>query len=311
MADQNVKIFFDQLSAKASKIESVSIAKKELAYNCGTYHLLRIATEIKPKQPIVLIRAGIHGDEISGPLSILKYFEQIIEYSRQKSVALIIYPLANPSGFERGTRYNCDNDKGEFGNNDVIRYKTSSGSFIDDLGKEEKTFVSWEWSDNVPNSRLAQESKIFLSILRQEPLSQIVGCLDLHQDYLTSKELVAAYHYSFGDLATYNRIITEINKIAPIWTNKPIGAGFNTQVNEKGEVVKSGAGEEDMATDNNGFIVRHDGSLPDLFYRLGAPFCVTTETTGAMPLAKAMLINKIWIFGIIDLISEYKFSRDR
>lgn len=288
MADQNVKSFFNQLLSKASKIGLVSITKRKLVYGCGTYHFWLVATEIKPNQPIVLIRAGIHGDEIAGPLSILEYFDQIIEYGRQKGVALIIYPLANPSGFDYGTRYNCDNDKGEFGNNDVIRYKTASGSFIDDLGKEEKTFVSWEWSDNVPNSRLPQESKLFLSMLRQEPLSQIVGCLDLHQDYLTSKELVAAYQYSFGDITKYNKIIKEVNKIAPVLVNTPIGAGFNIKIGE-------------ISTDSNGFIIRHDGSLPDLFYRLGAPFCVTTETTGATPLAKAMLINKIWIFGIIDL----------
>jgi hypothetical protein len=35
--------------------------------------------------------------------------------------------------------------------------------------------------------------------------------------------------------------------------------------------------------DGDGFIVRHDGSLPDLLYRLGAKYCVTAETTGATP----------------------------
>jgi len=63
-----------------------------------------------------------------------------------------------------------------------------------------------------------------------------------------------------------------------------------------------------MQSDANGFIVRHDGTLPDLLYRIGEAqgrvvHVITPETTGATPLEIACEVNWIWIRGVIELVA--------
>ena len=43
----------------------------------------------------------------------LEYLTEIFERAHEAGIKLIVYPLGNPSGFDRGTRYNIDNDKGD------------------------------------------------------------------------------------------------------------------------------------------------------------------------------------------------------
>lgn len=53
----------------------------------------------------VCFSAGIHGDEISGPLSILKFVENF-NYRRFQNIKIILFPVANPSGFDKRKRRN-------------------------------------------------------------------------------------------------------------------------------------------------------------------------------------------------------------
>lgn len=74
-------------------------------------------------------------------------------------------------------------------------------------------------------------------------------------------------------------------------------------VNEKGI-------EFNDTVDSEGFIMTHDGTVTDMFYRLGSSFSVVSETNVRTPLRKVSAINKIWAEDLINLISKCKW-RDK
>ncbi len=278
------------LIEKVQKRTDIIFAIHPLHYKGGDYELLRIVSaDIHAGDRVILIRAGIHGDEIAGPETILDHLDEIVDRAHRRELKVIIYPLGNPSGFENGLRYNIDGDKGdeEIGNNDFCRYVLSDGKVVDDLvdGFE---FESFRWSSDV-GGRLAEETRVMHELLKQEPWSQVSACIDLHQDYIheNGRAGPAAYHYAFGDLGRYAAVVAEIKKIIPLLVNETVGSG------EVGAIK----------TDENGFIVRHEGSLPALFVLLGAEHGITVETTGSTPSVVADAVNMAWISGIIDLVS--------
>lgn len=120
-------------------------------------------------------------------------------------------------------------------------------------------------------------------------LTNIQGVLDLHQDYITKDIGPMAYHYSFGNLTVYKQIIMELRKfisVVPINT----AAGYASGIS--------------MQSDEDGFIMRHDGSLGDLAWWLRVPYNVTVETTGCTPPDVATKVNLVWIKGFVDLIAN-------
>jgi hypothetical protein len=232
--------------------------------------------------PVLMIGAGVHGDEVAGPLSIATHAEAIVGRARACDVRLILYPLRNPSGY--GTsRYNVD---GERPNNDCLRYVLEDGTVAEELA-ENQAFTEWRWASQVP-----AETRVMLGLLHEEPLAEVRGVLDLHQDHLSEGAPPRAYHYAFGDVSRYASIIESVGRVVPLWANQWIGAG-----------------EPDARlSDAQGFIVRHDGSWPDLMYRIGHSHgreihAVTVETTGPTPLAAACEVNRLWILGLIDLLA--------
>lgn len=274
------KEFYNILSKKIKDRKDIIIAKYKPRYKKGVYEFLKIISNgIKPEDKIILIRAGIHGEEIAGPLTILNHINKIIDYAHERNIKVIIYPLGNPSGFEIGARYSIGNilSKSSDVNNDFLRYELEDGKIVDDI-KGSNKFKNWYWSsDKKLGLKLALENKLMHCLLKKDPPAQVVAVIDLHQDYITE---------NVG--SAYKKIIERIKKIVPVLKNKYISAGEDSP----------------MKSDRNGFIVRHDGTLTDLFYRLGAKYSVTVETTGATPLKKACKVNLIWLFGLVDLITK-------
>lgn len=269
-----------------------------LELRCGgatyPYRVIR-SREIREHDRIVMIRAGIHGEEIAGPLTLLWYGKSILDRIHAAGLKAIIVPLANPFGFERGVRFS---ERGPRGNDDAICYITRSGEIVDDLGSG-NDFQTWFWSHRGPADRpwdvsgLPAETKYWLELFQrywQEHPWQFAAVLDLHQDYFITGR-PGAYHYAFDDLSRYEKIVAEIRKIVPICARESIGSGCN------------GA---PLPTDDNGFIVRHDGSWMDAAYHLGIPHTITVETLGATPIADACQVNRIWINGVIELISAHQ-----
>ena len=200
----------------------------------------------------------------------------------------IIYPLGNPAGFDARQRYNTDYSEGSGANNDFVLYELENGKLLDDIGRGAK-FKRWYWSsDRRLSHELPTETVLMHALLKRDPLESIVASIDLHQDYISPINRAAAYHYAFGDLSVYGRIVEAINKTVPVIANKMISAGQS----------------RGMRTNREGFIVRHDGTLGDLLYRLGVKYSVTPETTGKTPLDTACLVNWLWIKGLIDLSAK-------
>jgi predicted deacylase len=274
----------------------IELKRHRLNHGTFEYDFYRIASRgIKLSDKLMLIRAGIHGDEVSGPLTILQYFNRIFDIAHHRGIKLIIYPLGNPAGFEAKTRYSGDNGREPSANNDFVRYEVEKGILKDDI-RSGARFKRWYWSsDRRLNQELPPETGLMHALLKQEPLESIVAALDLHQDYITPIKRAAAYHYAFGDLPVYSRIVEAVDKIVPVAANRVISAG-----------QKSG-----MRTNRQGFIVRHDGTLGDLMHRLGVSHSVTPETSGKTPLEAACRVNWTWIKGLINLTAKKRATVKR
>lgn len=286
---QNLRQYYDDLNEALRNRNDVKVQHFPLVYRCGEYDFWRIASkDIKSEDKVILIRANLHGDEIAGGYTMLYHLNEIFDAAHGSGIKLIIWPLANPSGFEKSMRYNGDNDKGDTVNNDFMRYELADGRLLKDI-EESNDFVKWYWSsDPSLHIRLPAETKLMHELLRKDPVGQIKAVIDLHQDYFTETETPGTYHYTNENKNDYTEIVAKIEKIMPIWGKRNIGAGFNTS----------------MWSDDKGYIVRHDGSLPDLFYRIGCAHGITPETSGNTPLELACQVNLIWILGVIDLVKE-------
>jgi len=279
---------------------SYQLAGAEKSYDIFQFS----SAKIIPTDPIVLIRAGIHGDEIFGPLTLMKYSGEIFSYAHERGVKLIIFPLDNPSGFEGKTRYNVVGDIGEGGNNDYLRYRISDGRIVGDLGTSDE-FVSWFWaSDPGFNIHLPAETLISHQALQKLPLNQVRALIDLHADnYII---IPGTYYYSFANGRQYETILNRIERVVPILRNEYIDSGFLNIAGYTAEEIQAGHIVKDQfnpKTDQFGSITRHDGTLPDLFHRLGALHCLTIEITGATDPAAADIVNLAWIHGLIDLVA--------
>ena len=302
----------------------VVIQKHSLVYKKGEYDFLKVSSkDIAPNDPVLLIRAGIHGDEISGPITIERHGNEIFDYAHKRGVKVILYPLDNPSGFVKERRYNIDNDAGwdphrkgknkRTGNNAFLHYELEDGSIKDDIRDGNIKFRRFMWSsDPSLGIHLPIETQLMHKLLKEDPLSQVKASLDLHQDFITPNAPPAAYQYVLGNIEAYKPITQEVSKICQLYKNQLMESGYEVETNENGVVIgnpiKSGAME---ISDEDGSIVRYDGSLTDLFYRLGTPYNVAVETTGATPLNTACQVNLIWIQGLIDLIQKNSINDKR
>ncbi|MBI2633510.1 MAG: succinylglutamate desuccinylase/aspartoacylase family protein [Parcubacteria group bacterium] len=274
------------------------------------YALYKIVSRnIARYDSILLITAGIHGDEARGSLTLMRYAHKIFDYAHNRGVKLIVYPLINPSGFENETRYNMENDKGLSGNNDFIWYELKNGNLVDDLGSRDK-FKKWHWSSDkkiaVPLPKETRAMHREMKQLFRERVDKIyprvIGALDLHQD--NDIDEIGAYQYAFGDTTIYQPILKKIDTLAPILKNKKIDDGFTCFLKKNSDGKKQCAESKiwDLKTNANGFVIDHDGSITDALHRLGVPYALTLEITHRTPQRTAEKIYLAWIYGIIDLI---------
>ena len=90
------------------KIKKICKKKRLLLKQIGKgkkYPLFSILNKTnKPKKTICFV-AGVHGDEIAGPLAVYKFLENY-NFNKIKNIKIIILPVVNPFGFERKKRVN-------------------------------------------------------------------------------------------------------------------------------------------------------------------------------------------------------------
>ncbi|WKZ29213.1 MAG: succinylglutamate desuccinylase/aspartoacylase family protein [Patescibacteria group bacterium] len=254
--------------------------------------LLEIDDRRWPDAPIVLITATMHGDEIAGALTLYHRFEEIVQIASEARLALLCFPLVNPSGFENGERYGMDGAPPE-GNNDYLRYRTFGGEWIWDL-REDHSITEWRWSSDptLPNPpALPAETRLMHERLKLIDWPRVVAAIDLHQDRITPGVGPGAYHYGYGDLGRYADIVSRIAKRVPILADRDFGVDLSQPTNT-------------MRTDARGFIVRHDGTSSDLWHRLGVPHAIVAETSGATPLEDVIEVNMEWIRGLCRLATQ-------
>lgn len=281
-----MKSIIVEIADLARQRNDLCLKVRDLEYRAGRYPFLRIASkEIRSEDKVMMLAAGIHGEEISGPLTFARHFQEIVDYVQDLGLKLIIYPARNPSGILAKTRFNADLDEGDAGNNDCFRYLLPSGELTDEI-EEGQGYLCWKWADEL-GLELPLEAKCLIDSLKRDPLSQVVAGIDLHQDYLSGGLPPCAYHYAFGNLEKYAPIVREIAKKVPILKNYVVSAGYSLNTGKP--------------TDENGFIVRHDGTIMDLWHRLDVPYSITPETSGRTPLDLACAVNLEWIKGIARL----------
>jgi len=289
------------VEATARRRGDAETSRHPLAYRAGRWDLLRVASrDLGPAHPVVLVLAGLHGDERAGPETLALHLDEVLDAAHGAGRRAILYPLANPSGFDAGLRYNADHDAGPAGNGDFLRYRLADGRLVDELPAGARA-AGWCWSGEVPGLALPVETRALQALLRADPLDRVVAALDLHQDGLTPGAGPGAYHYAFGDLARYRPIVAEVAALVPVWRRRAIAAGFGVVTDADGRVVDGGPAERAQTSDDDGFLVRHDGSFVDLLHRLGAAHAVTVETTTATPPERARRINLIWLRGLARL----------
>jgi hypothetical protein len=231
-----------------------------------------------PGRRWLTITSGFHGDEVAGPLTLLERLPQIVDYARSREVGLRIYPCVNPSGFERGSRYNAS---GERPNNDLLRYEIAPGVWRGEL-KQGETPLRF-----VPFREGPKETRALLADLEGSPAP--AAALDIHQDpYL---EGAFAYAYVFGERAAYQRLLETTRRFAKVATDRVVDEAAHA------------------ATDSQGLVELYDGSVTDYFFRRGVSRAAALETTTGTPAADADAVNLAWIRGFIDLASGDEIPR--
>lgn len=231
------------------------------------YSLWRLQS---PGRRWLTVTSGFHGDEVAGPLTLMRRLPEIAAYAGERGVGLRIYPCVNPSGFERGTRYNAS---GERPNNDLLRYEVAPGVWRGELEKGEAPLRFALFREG------PKETRALLADLESAPAPH--AALDIHQDpYLHG---AFSYAYAFGERAAYRRLLEETRRIGAIAESRVVDESAHA------------------ATDAEGLIELYDGSVTDYFFRRGVPCAAALETTTGTPPAVSEAVNLVWIRGFIDL----------
>lgn len=97
-------------------------------------------------QCTVCLVGGLHGEEPAGPLALLKFL-QTFRPKRYPKTKIIILPVANPSGFDRGVRQN---------------------------------FLGWDVNRHFFDKKLVAENKIICNFLKNEKMDILYT---LHEDF--------------------------------------------------------------------------------------------------------------------------------
>jgi hypothetical protein len=233
----------------------------------------------------LLTTTGFHGEEFNGPISLLNIIDEATAFAKEMETRLIVYPCISPSGLDLHQRYNPTDDVGDNGNNDFLRYEIEKDNWIGTL-EAGQTFLNYKTVESAAKEvRLLQRDLLKY----QNPVPQAV--LDIHQDDNVKNGQGNFYAYIFDQRPVYLEIMRKLAQITDVCKN--IEAS-NTE----------GDREVSYRIDNDGFIFLHDGSITDMFYRLGSKFCVCAETNTDLPLEEVSQINLIWIKELIKLIAK-------
>ena len=204
--------------------------------------LIRSGLNFVPDKPNLLIVGGFHGEEVAGPLAILKWLETTSSTYLAKA-NLTFLPIVNPIGYNRGSRYARKGQK-------------TNGGFCSNVegcpkyGSKDKLAVEGEL--------LMENIDILLEAAKD-------GIISLHEDVTTDK----FYIYSFSHLSrpgSFSKAMRDEE-----------AKHFEAIAND----VKINEPDDPEAFAIDGIVHNHhDGSFEDYFFHRGINHCLTTETPG-------------------------------
>ncbi len=246
------------------------------------YPLYKIVVNPRCKKTL-LITTGFHGEEANGPISLLQIFDKIAQYAKQFRVRLIVYICVNPSGFQLKRRYPPSMGRRK-GNNCFMNYQLLNGKWVGIL----------EPGTRFAGYKLVDSPSRGVNLLRKDVLKYDVpeASLDIHQQE-GCLDTGDVYSYIYDQRPLYKRIMKKLSKVAKIARNDPASTF------DKGKQIS-------YRIDNDGFIVLHDGTITDMFYRMGSKYVVAAETDTRLPLDKVCQTNLIWIKSLIKLVAKTK-----
>ncbi|MEK9179040.1 MAG: DUF2817 domain-containing protein [Patescibacteria group bacterium] len=176
--------YFNYIKDLRKACKSIGLSFKkigEIHTKAGTYPLYVIVHQPNLSRKFACISAGIHGNEIAGPLSVLEFVRNQKDTIKECRSNVIIFPVINPVGFDKNRRIN-------YKNFDLNRHS---------------------FDKNPP-----KEIKLLLKFLRYK---NIVFFLSLHED-IDAKEFYIIYHYRRYPI--YNKLLRIASKYCPLMSNK-------------------------------------------------------------------------------------------
>ena len=151
------------------------------------------------RQKTVCIIAGIHGNEIAGPLAI---FDLITETKHvlPKEFRYIIYPVVNPTGYDLRQRY--DDDERD---------------------------LNAIYKDTLTSKNYREVQELCQDLMKFEPFEAV---LTLHED----SDLEKFYMYGLGkqNMELYHEVCARALTFCPVWSNADI---YGKQSDELGLIL--------------------------------------------------------------------------
>ncbi len=277
--------FYELLQAavgRCGEAEYVKLCTVDYESRAGTMHFDHViirSKDIRSEDPVVVVRAGIHGREVDTSLALLHRLEEMFEYAHARGVKLIVFPLDNPSGYETMNYRNVEDTERKShersdwtGNNLGVVYLTRDGREIESFQEgviDPQTGKPFDVV-GVRDIRAAQaryfipkESLVTLEAIDQfVPMSQVRGFLDLHQDCFGVEPFT--YQFGFGN---------ENQQYAQILKHLPLGMRrLTNHDNENHPFALEGYQESAFAVGSGGAARNPDSAIIE-----GLPSTATVE----------------------------------
>ncbi|MEK9158823.1 MAG: succinylglutamate desuccinylase/aspartoacylase family protein [Patescibacteria group bacterium] len=148
------------------------------------YPIFAITFNNSPKiQRTICLVGGLHGEEPAGPLALLKFL-QTFQPKKYPKTKIIILPVANPTGFDRGVR---------------------------------KNFLGWDINRHFFDKKLVAENKIICNFLKNEKIDILHT---LHEDF--ERKEFYLYILEHKESGVAKKIIKFAKRFFPIYKKRLI-----------------------------------------------------------------------------------------
>lgn len=243
----DIDAFNRRLDAALERVSKIRPYKKESLGQVGGRDIFLLT----PEEPIagkpnILTAGGFHGEEPGGPWGIIEFLETADEETL-KSVNHSFLPLVNPTGFERGVRYNIHGEN------------PNRGFVAEYLDSEEEQDA--EWTNRGPSA----EGKILVA--NSARLAELArdGFTSQHEDNGIHEGFIFINEQGAMPSATATAFLNTIQRHFAL-----IPDGGTAEL--EGSPIKDGMWVNGM-----------DSSFETYMLNLGVPRTITTETPALEP----------------------------